>query len=61
MDAARTRKSIAAVMRERMTKQKKVPNRKVFWKKLDKFAKAMAKRNPGLSLSEKLIEMRYEQ
>ena len=52
---------MTVVMRDRISKRKRDSDRKVFWKKLDKFAKAMAKRNPGLSLSEKLIEMRYEQ
>ena len=52
---------MVAVMRDRMSKRKKIEDKKVFWKKLDKFAREMARKNPGLSLSEKLIEMRYEQ
>jgi hypothetical protein len=42
-------------------KKWKRPKAGKVWKKLDKFAHEMALMNPGMSLSEKLIEMRYEQ
>ena len=62
MDAARSRKSIAAVMRGRLVKKRsKSAGKARLMRDLDKFAKEMARKHPGLSLSRKLIEMRYEQ
>ena len=66
-EAARHRKSLAAVVRERVTQKtakdshQKEKNVEKFMKKLDKLAKENDKQNPGISFSEKLIEMRYEQ
>lgn len=62
MEAARSRKSLAQVARERMTgKKKREVKQKVLFAKIDKFAKEMSRKYPDLSLSQKLIEMRYEQ
>ena len=63
MKAARERKSVAAIIRERLagkkTFQKK--NTKKLLRELREFRKKMGKEHPGLNLSKALIEMRYEQ
>lgn len=59
--AASQRKSMAAVVREKLGVGKGKIKKDKVWNKLDKFALEMAKVNPGISLSKKLIEMRYEQ
>ena len=61
IDAARSRKSVAAVVRDRLGRKSEKQNKKDLWKRINAFAKEMSKKNPGVSLSEKLIEMRYEQ
>ena len=64
MEAAKRRKSVAAVARERLAGKKGEKSKRstsAFFAKLDKLAKSIAKQNPGVSLSKKLIEMRYEQ
>lgn len=61
MEAARERRSVAAVVRERLAGRKKVTSKKEFWKKAEKFASEMARTNPGVNFSRGLIEMRYEQ
>lgn len=61
MEAAKSRKSVAEVVRTRLTKKKKTQSRANYWKRLDKFAHEMSLMNPGISGSQKLIEMRYEQ
>ena len=61
MDAAKNRKSVAAVVRDRLGAKKEKQNKKDLWKRIDAFAKEMSRKNPGLSLGQKLIEMRYEQ
>ena len=61
MDADRTRRSVAAIVRERLSGKKEVINKREFWKRAEKFAKEMARANPGVSFSRGLIEMRYEQ
>ena len=66
IEAAKKRKSVAQVVREKVskkgakkdTKEKKV---EALLKEMDEIAKETARQNPGISLSEKLIEMRYEQ
>lgn len=63
MQAARERKSIAAIVREKVSK-KRVKGKKsveAIMKEVDKLAKETARQCPGLNLTEKLIEMRYEQ
>lgn len=63
MEAARKRKSIAALVREKVGKKKvrKKKNVEAVMKELDKLAKETARQNPGLNLTEALIKMRYEQ
>lgn len=63
MEAARLRKSIAAVVRERVSRKKVAgkKNIKKIMRDLEKLAAENARQNPGISFSEKLIEMRYEQ
>lgn len=65
LEAAKNRKSVAQVVREKIVKKqistKKKKDVEKMLKELDKIAEKVAKQNPGISLSEKLIEMRYEQ
>lgn len=63
MQAARERRSVAEIVRERVVKKKatKKGNIEKFMIELDKVAKANAKVMKGKSLSKLLIEMRYEQ
>ena len=63
LEAAKRRKSVAAIARERLAgeKNKAGTGKKNIWKRLDKLSKELSKQNPGVSLSQKLIEMRYEQ
>ncbi len=71
MEAARTRKSFAALVRERVTTPKPL-NKKAtktksdksvakFMREIRKLAKETAKQNKGINFSKALIEMRYEQ
>lgn len=64
-EAAEKRKSLAAVVREKVVKAggKRAKKRNVekMMRELEKLAKENARQNPGMSFSEKLIEMRYEQ
>lgn len=63
MEAARRRKSVAAVVRERVTKKKPKVKKNVekLMQEIKRVAKENAKYIKGKSLSELLIEMRYEQ
>lgn len=64
MEAARLRKSISAIVRERVGEVRtgeKRENTDAFMKKLNRFAKKMAKKYKGLNLTKALIDMRYEQ
>ena len=65
LEAAKNRKSVAQVVREKVAKKKKSVNKKKdienFMKELHKLAEENTKQNPDISFSEKLIEMRYEQ
>lgn len=63
IEAARLRKSLAALIRERVIKKKRIKRTNIEkeLRKLDKLAKENSRQNPGISFSEKLIEMRYEQ
>ena len=62
-EAARRRMSLAAVIRQRLTDKKKRSPVEVarMMRKMEKLAAENARQNPGISFSEKLIEMRYEQ
>lgn len=63
MQAARERKSIAAIMREKLVpKQKQSEKRtRILMKEFNRVAKANAHVMKGKSLSKLLIDMRYEQ
>ncbi len=65
MEAVRKRKSVAALIREKVFSEGKKSSQsrsaEKLLKELDKLAKKNAKQNPGISFSKKLIEMRYEQ
>ena len=61
MDAAKNRKSVAAVVRDRLGAKKQKQDKKDLWKRINVFAKKMSKKYPGMDLGKKLIEMRYEQ
>ena len=64
MEAAQKRSSMADVIRTKVATKKLVKKRKnvnKLLKEMDEIAKEISRQNPGVSLSEKLIEMRYEQ
>lgn len=62
-EAARRRVSLASVIRQRLTDTKKRTPAEVtrIMRSVDKIAEENARQNPGISFSDKLIEMRYEQ
>jgi len=64
MEAAASRKSVAELVRERVTKKtttiKKTDVDK-FLKRADKIAKEISRQNKGINFTKGLIEMRYEQ
>ena len=59
--AARRRTSVSALIREKLGAKNQEASRKDVWKRLEVFAKGVTQKNPGVSLSQKLVEMRYEQ
>lgn len=65
MEAARERKSVAAVIRQRLSsknsRQVREKETKDLLVRMEKLGKKISKENPGLDLSKALIEMRYEQ
>lgn len=62
MKAAKERKSIAAVIREKLTEDKKSENNAdKLLGRMKQLSKRLTKDNPGLNLTKNLIEMRYEQ
>jgi hypothetical protein len=64
MEAAKKRTSVAEVVRNKIeakNKKKKKINVEKFMQELKEIAKMNDRENPGISFSEKLIEMRYEQ
>lgn len=63
MEAVNRRKSIAAIIRERIEIKDRSENINTakMLKRLDRLARENDRQNPGISFSEKLIEMRYEQ
>lgn len=62
-EAARQRVSVAAIIRQRVTETKKRTPAQVarIMRSIKKLAAENARQNPGISFSDKLIEMRYEQ
>jgi len=61
LTAARKRTSVNALIREKLGVRKTAATRDEFWKKVEQFAKHVAEKYPNTNLSDKLIEMRYEQ
>lgn len=63
LQAAKSRKSIAALIREKLAKREvtKKKNVKRIMRDLEKLARENRKQNPRLNLTKALIEMRYEQ
>lgn len=63
MKAAKERKSVAAVIREKLSEKKVTKNneKSKLLERMRKLGDKIAKDHPGLNLSKKLIEMRYEQ
>lgn len=63
MQAARERKSIAEIMREKLVPKQKPSEKstRMLMKEFNRVAKANARVMKGKSLSKLLIEMRYEQ
>lgn len=62
-EAARRRVSVASIIRQRLTDKKKRSPREVarIMRQVEKLAEENSRQNPGISFSDKLIEMRYEQ
>lgn len=60
MQAARERKSVAAVIRERITKPKESKNTARLLRELRIVSKKIEKQAKGLNLTKALIENRYE-
>lgn len=64
-EAAKKRKSVAALVRERVEKEKSMTPKKIDveakMREVDKLAKANSKYMKGIDLTKTLIEMRYEQ
>lgn len=58
--AARERKSVAAVIREKLTIDTKVKNASIL-QMMKKLGKEIEEDSKGLNLTKELIEMRYEQ
>lgn len=65
LEAAKKRKSVAAIVRNKMVKKMagapKKPDVEAEMKALDRLAKANSKYMKGIDLTKALIEMRYEQ
>ncbi len=61
MKAARERKSVAAVIREKLVLGNKPQKADNVLEMLKSLGKDIAKENKGLNLTKGLIEMRYEQ
>lgn len=62
-EAANRRMSVAAVIRQRLSDKKKRTPAQVarIMRQVEKLADENSRQNPGVSFSDKLIEMRYEQ
>lgn len=61
--AAKERKSVAAVIRQKLTENSSVQRKNMsqLIMKMRAFGERMAKKNKGINLSKELIKMRYEQ
>ena len=62
MKAARERKSVASIIREKLSENKKSASKNdALLERMKQFSKKITKDNRGLNLTKSLIEMRYEQ
>lgn len=63
MQAARERKSLAALIRQKLAKKKLSQDKKnaTLIRNFTQLAKQVAKENKGVNLTKALLEMRYEQ
>lgn len=63
LKAARERKSVAGVIREKLSDKQEFQNKKTvtLLKQIEKLGKKIARENPGANFAKGLIEMRYEQ
>jgi predicted DNA-binding protein len=62
MKAAKERKSVASVIREKLSENKKIDNNAdELLNRMKQLSEKLTKDNPGLNLTKSLIEMRYEQ
>lgn len=63
MKAARERKSITAVIREKLSVDQKISTKegKYLLQKLEKFSQKIAKKSPHLNLTQSVIDSRYQQ
>lgn len=61
--AAKERKSVAAVIRERLVSdpENRIKKRENLVKQMQVLGKKIAKKNPGINFSQGIIDMRYEQ
>mgnify|MGYP001582365864 CR=1 FL=1 len=60
MEAAQERKSVAAIIRNRLFVGRTRLEKDKLLKRLDSFGKKLAKNHPGLNLSKTVIDTRYE-
>ena len=60
--AANERKSVAAVIREKLAEDKKIDSKegKELLQKLEKFSQRIAKKSPHLNLTQTVIDTRYQ-
>lgn len=63
MKAARERKSVAAVIREKLSDEKKVGDKegKELLQRIERFSQKIAAKSPGLNLTQAVIDSRYQQ
>lgn len=63
MKAAKERKSVAAVIREKLSEDKKIGMKEGegLLQRMEKFSQRIAKKSPHLNLTKAVIEARYQQ
>ncbi len=61
LKAARERKSVASVIREKLENKEHAKDTKKLLTRIERFGKKMAKKHPGLNLTQAVIDARYEQ
>ncbi|MGI8419998.1 MAG: hypothetical protein ACR2LN_05150 [Candidatus Levyibacteriota bacterium] len=63
MKAAQERKSVAAVIREKLSEDKKIDSneKQELLQRMEKFSQRIAVKSPGLNLTQAVIDARYQQ